>query len=137
PRMSMVVLPFANLSGDPEQEYFADGVTDYLTTDLSHIPDSFVIAHNTALTYKGKPADAKTIGRDLGVRYVLEGSVRRVGETVTVNAQLRSTETGAHIWAYRFEGQMSNLGQLQFDVVARLARSLQVELLEAEGLRAA
>jgi hypothetical protein len=92
------VLPFENLSGDPEQEYFADGITDDLTTDLSHLPDSFVIAHRTALTYKGKPVDAKEIGRELGVRYVLEGSVRRDGETVEVNAQLISTETGAHVW---------------------------------------
>ena len=105
PRLSIVVLPFANLSGDPEQDYFADGLTDDLTTDLSHLPDSFVIAHDTALAYKGKPVDAKQVGRDLGVRYALEGSVRRVGETITINAQLISTETGAHIWADRFEGE--------------------------------
>ena len=80
PRLSIVVLPFENLSGDQEQDYFADGITDDLTTDLSHLPDSFVIARGTAFTYKGKPVDAKQIGRDLGVRYVLEGSVRRVGE---------------------------------------------------------
>jgi adenylate cyclase len=99
PHLSIVVLPFANLSGDPEQEYFADGITDDLTTDLSHILDSFVIARNTAFTYKGKSVDVKEIGRDLGVRYALEGSVRRVGETITINAQLISTETDAHIWA--------------------------------------
>jgi TolB-like protein len=99
PRLSLVVLPFENLSGDKGQDYFADGVTDDLTTDLSRIPDSFVIARNTAFTYKGKPVNAKEIGRELGVRYVLEGSVRREGESVEVDAQLISTETGAHVWA--------------------------------------
>ena len=105
PRLSIVVLPFDNLSSDPEQDYFADGITDDLTTDLSHLADSFVIARNTAFTYKGKAVDAKAIGRELGVRYALEGSVRRVGETIDVNAQLISTETGAHVWADRFEGE--------------------------------
>jgi class 3 adenylate cyclase/TolB-like protein len=137
PRLSIVVLPFENLSGDPEQEYFADGITDDLTTDLSHLPDSFVIARGTAFTYKGKPVDAKQVGRELGVRYLLEGSVRRVGETITVNAQLISTDTGAHVWADRFEGERSKLGQLQAEVVARLANSLNVELVKVEGLRAA
>jgi TolB-like protein len=137
PRFSIVVLPFENLSGDPEQQYFADGVTDDLTTDLSHIPDSFVIARDTAFTYKGRQVDAKTIGRDLGVRYVLEGSVRRADEKVEINAQLISTETGAHVWADRFEGDRGNLGKLQFEVVARLANSLGVELMKAEVLRAA
>jgi TolB-like protein/class 3 adenylate cyclase/tetratricopeptide (TPR) repeat protein len=136
PRTSIVVLPFENMSGDPEQEYFADGLTDDLTTDLSHIPGSFVIARNTAFTYKGKAVDAKEIGRELGVRYVLEGSVRRVGETISVNAQLISTETGAHVWADRFDGERSKLGQLQVDFVARLANSLGVELVKAENLRA-
>jgi TolB-like protein len=136
PRMSIVVLPFENLSGDPEQQYFADGVTDDLTTDLSHLPDSFVIARDTAFTYKGRQVDAKAIGRELGVRYALEGSVRRAGEKVEINAQLISTETGAHVWADRFEGEQSNLWKLQFEVVARLANSLGVELLKAEVLRA-
>jgi TolB-like protein len=97
PRLSIVVLPFENLSGDKEQDYFADGITDDLTTDLSHLADSFVISRSTAFTYKGKPVDPKEIGKELGVRYVLEGSVRRVGETITINAQLISTETGAHV----------------------------------------
>jgi class 3 adenylate cyclase/TolB-like protein len=136
PRLSIVVLPFENLSGDMEQDYFADGITDDLTTDLSHLHDSFVIAHGTALTYKGKPVDAKQIGKDLGVRYVLEGSVRRVGETITINAQLISTETGAHVWADRFEGERSKLGELQVEAVSRLANSLGVELVKAEALRA-
>ena len=98
PRLSILMLPFENLSDDKEQDYFADGITDDLTTDISHLPDSFVIAHGTALSYKGKPADAKQIGRELGVRYVLEGSVRRLEDKITVNAQLISTETGAHVW---------------------------------------
>ena len=134
--LSIVVLPFANLSGDPSQDYFADGITDDLTTDLSHLSGSFVIARGTAYTYKGKPLDAKQIGRELGVRYVLEGSVRRVGETVAVNAQLISTETGAHVWADRFDGERGKLGQLQAEFVARLANSLGVELVKAEALRA-
>jgi adenylate cyclase len=134
--LSIVVLPFANLSGDPEQDYFADGITDDLTTDLSHIADSFVIARNTAFTYKGKAVDVKEIGRELGVRYALEGSVRRVGEAITINAQLISTDSGAHIWADRFEGERAKLGQLQVEVVARIANALGAELVRAESLRA-
>ena len=123
------------MSGDKEQDYFADGITDDLTTDLSHLQDSFVISRGTASTYKGKPIAAKQIGGELGVRYVLEGSVRRLGEKVEVNAQLISTETGAHVWADRFEGERSGLGELQVDVVSRLANSLGVELVKAEALR--
>jgi adenylate cyclase len=137
PRLSIVVLPFQNLSGDKEQDYFADGITDDLTTDLSHLQDSFVISRSTAFTYKGKPVDAKEIGRELGVRYMLEGSVRRVGETIAVNAQLISTETGAHVWADRFDGERSKLGELQVEFVSRLANSLGVELVKAEALRTA
>jgi TolB-like protein/class 3 adenylate cyclase len=136
PRLSVVVLPFENMSGDKDQDYFADGITDDLTTDLSHLPDSFVIARNTAFTYKGKPVDAKQIGKDLGVRYLLEGSVRRIGDKVQVNAQLISTETGAHVWADRFDGERSKLGELQVEFVSRLANSLGVELVKAESLRA-
>jgi adenylate cyclase len=133
PRLSIVVLPFENLSSDKEQDYFADGITDDLTTDLSHLPDSFVISRGTAFTYKGKPVDAREIGRELGVRYALEGSVRRVGETITVNAQLISTETGAHVWADRFDGERSRLGQSQVEFVSRLANSLGVALVKAES----
>ena len=136
PRLSIVVLPFENLSGDKEQDYFADGITDDLTTDLSHLADSFVISRGTAFTYKGKPVDAKEIGRDLGVRYLLEGSVRRSNDKIEVNAQLISTETGAHVWADRFEGERSRLGELQVAFVSRLANSLGVELVKAEALRA-
>ena len=135
PRLSIVVLPFENLSGDKDQDYFADGVTEDLTTDLSHLAGSFVIARNTAFTYKGKPVDVKQIGRELGVRYVLEGSVSRLGEKVEVNAQLISTETGAHVWADRFDGERSKLGELQVEFVSRLAHSLGVELVRAEALR--
>ena len=132
----IVVLPFENLNGDKEQDYFADGLTDDLTTDLSHLSNSFVIARNTAFTYKGKAIDAKQIGRELGVRYVLEGSVRRLGDKVAVNAQIISTETGAHVWADRFDGERSRLGELQVAFVSRLANSLGVELGKAEALRA-
>lgn len=135
PPLSLVVLPFANLSNDPEQEFFADGLTEDLTTDLSHLAGSFVIARNTAFTYKGKAVDIKQMGRDLGVRYALEGSVRRTGDHVVLNAQLISTETGAHIWADRFEGERNRLGELQAEFVARLARSLDIQLSQAEGLR--
>jgi class 3 adenylate cyclase/TolB-like protein len=136
PHLSVVVLPFTNLSSDPEQDYFADAITDDLTTDLSHLSDSFVIARNTAFTYKGKPVDVKGIGKELGVRYALEGSVRRLEEVITINAQLISTETGAHVWAERFEGERAKLGELQVDIVARLANALRVELVRAEALRA-
>jgi adenylate cyclase len=104
----MVVLPFANLSNDPDQEYFADGITDDLTTDLSRISGSFVIARNTAFTYKGKPVDVKQLGRELGVRYVIEGSARRIGDQVLVNVQLVDGETAAHLWAERFETDLRN-----------------------------
>jgi TolB-like protein len=111
PRFSIVVFPFENLSKDPDQEYFADAITDDLTTDLSHISDSFVIARTTAFAYKDKPADVRQIGRELGVRYVLEGSVRRLGEQVQVNAQLIDAESGAHIWADRFDTDRTNLAK--------------------------
>ena len=104
PGLSLVVLPFANLSNDPEQDFFADGLTEDLTTDLSHLAGSFVIARNTAFTYKGKTVDVRQIGRDLGVRYVLEGSVRRIGEHITLNAQLIAADTAGYIWTDRLEG---------------------------------
>ena len=135
PRLSIIVLPFANLSGDPEQDYFADGLTDDLTTDLSHLPDSFVIGRSTAAAYKGKPVDLKQLGRDLGVRYAVEGSVRRVGEAITINAKVVSTETGAHVWADRFDGERGKLGELQVEAVGRIANALDVQLSNAEALR--
>jgi adenylate cyclase len=135
--LSIVVLPFANLSGDPAQDYFADGVTDNLTTELSRIRHSFVIAHNTALSYKGKALDAKEIGKTLGVRYVLEGSVQREGSRVRVNAQLIDAETGAHLWAERFDEDVTDLLKLQDEVVARLANASGMELVKAEAARSA
>ena len=135
PRLSIVVLPFANLSNDPEQEYFADGITDDLTTDLSPISGSFVIARNTAITYKGKCVDVKQVGRELGVRYVLEGSVRRVGDQVRVNVQLVDGESGAHLWAERFDTDRVNLAQAQDEITGRLARTLNLELVEASVRR--
>jgi TolB-like protein/class 3 adenylate cyclase/Tfp pilus assembly protein PilF len=129
PRLSIVVLPLANLSNDPQEEYFADGITDDLTTDLSRISDSFVIARNTAFTYKGKSVDVKEIGRELGVRYVLEGSVRRTGEQVRVNVQLIETERGAHIWADRFDIDRADLAVAQNEITGRLARMLNLELV--------
>jgi adenylate cyclase len=131
--LSVVVLPFTNLSGDSAQDYFADGVTENLTTDLSRIRDSFVIARNTAFTFKGKSIDAKEIGKELGVRYVLEGSVQRDQNRVRVNAQLIDAETGAHIWADRFEEDMADLFKLQDQVVARLANALNYQLIRADA----
>jgi TolB-like protein/Tfp pilus assembly protein PilF len=135
PRLSIVVLPFANLSNDPEQEYFADGITDDLTTDLSRISASFVIARNTAFTYKGKPVDVKQIGRELGVRYVLEGSVRRTGNQVRINIQLIDAETGAHLWADRFDTDRANLAEAQDEITGRLKRTLNLEIIEAAARR--
>ena len=134
--LSVVVLPFTNLSGDPSQDYFADGVTENLTTDLSRIRNSFVIARNTAFTYKGKAIDAKAIGKELGVRYVLEGSVQRDQNRVRVNVQLIDAESGAHIWADRFEEDMADLFKLQDQVVAQLANALRYELGMAEAEKA-
>jgi adenylate cyclase len=135
PRLSIVVLPFANLSNDPQQEYFADGITEDLTTDMAHIQGSVVIARNTAFTYKGKAVDAKQIGRELGVRYVLEGSVQRAGDQVRVNAQLVDAETGAHLWADRFDRNISDLFKLQNEITARIAGALQSQLAIAEARR--
>jgi adenylate cyclase len=131
--LSIVVLPFTNLSNDPAQDYFADGVTENLTTDLSRIRNSFVIARNTAFTYKGKNIDAKQIGKELGVRYVLEGSVQRDQNRVRINAQLIDADSGAHLWADRFEEDLTDLFKLQDQVVARLANSLGHALVEAEA----
>jgi adenylate cyclase len=135
--LSIVVLPFTNLSNDPTQDYFADGITENLTTDLSRIRNSFVIARNTAFTYKGRNVDAKEIGKELGVRYVLEGSVQRDQNRVRVNAQLIDAESGAHLWADRFEEDVADLFKLQDQVVARLANSLGNELFKAETAKGA
>jgi TolB-like protein len=135
PRLSIVVLPFASLDGDPEQEYFADGVTESLTSDLSRIRGMFVAARNSAFSYKGKSADVRQIGRELGVRYVLEGSVQRSGNRMRLNVQLIDAETGTHIWADRFDKPVADLFDMQDEIVARLAGQLGTPLLEAEAQR--
>jgi TolB-like protein len=137
PRLSLVVLPFANISGDPEQDYFVDGVTECLTTDLSRIAGAFVIGRRTASTYKGRAFDVKEIGRELNVRYVLEGSVQRDQNSVRVNAQLVDAGTGAHLWADRFDEEVTDLFKLQDQVVARLGGSLGYVLINAEAEKGA
>jgi TolB-like protein len=134
-KLSLIVLPFINMSGSPEQDYFADGLTEDLTTDLSRLPGAFVIARNTAFTFKGKTVDVKQIGRELGVSYVLEGSVRKAGERVRVNAQLIDAATGGHLWADRFDRQIADLFALQDSITIELARVLGVRLVEAESIR--
>jgi TolB-like protein len=129
------VLPFANLGNDPEQQYFADGITEDLTTDLSRISDMVVISRNTAFTYQGKRVDTKQVGRDLGVRYVLEGSVRRSGNQIRINAQLIDAETDTHLWADRFNGDTSDLFALQDEITTRIAVALNLELIGAEAAR--
>jgi adenylate cyclase len=128
PRLSIVVLPFANLSGDPAQDYLADVITEELTTGLSRISGTFVIARSTAFTYNGKPVDVKQVGKDLGVRYVLEGSEQQSGDRVRVNAQLIEAETGAHLWADQFDADRASLLQMQDEIVTRLARALALQL---------
>ena len=135
--LSIVVLPFANLSGDPSQDYFADGITENLTTELSRIRNSFVIARNTAFTFKGKAIDAKQIGKELGVRYVLEGSVQRDQNRVRVNVQLIDANSGAHLWADQFDAARADLLQMQDEIVARLGYTLGFELFKAEARRSA
>jgi TolB-like protein/Tfp pilus assembly protein PilF len=136
PRLSMVVLPFANLGSDPEQEYFADGVTDSLTTDLSRIRGAVVIGRSTAFAYKAKAVDLRQIGRDLNVRYVLEGSIQRGGNRMRVNTQLLDAESGNHLWAERFDKPVADLFEMQDEIVARLARQLDAALVSAEARRA-
>ena len=133
--LSIVVKPFANLSGDPAQDYLADALTDELTTGLAHIRDSFVIARNTAFTYKGKPVDAKAIGKELGVRYVLEGSVQPSGDQVRVNAQLIDADSGARVWAEQFDTARADLLQMQDEIVNHLARAMYYQLPELEAAR--
>jgi TolB-like protein len=136
PRLSMVVLPFANLSRDPAQEHFVDGVTENLTTDLSRIRRAVVIGRNTAFTYKGKAVDLKQIGRELNVRYVIEGSVQSGGNRTRVNVQLIDAETGNHFWAERFDKPLTDLFDMQDEIVARLANALNSQLAAAEARRA-
>ncbi len=132
----MIVLPFANIGHDPEQEHFVDGVTESLTTDLSRIRQAVVIGRNTAFTYKGKAVDLKQIGRELNVRYVLEGSVQRGGSRMRVNVQLIDAETGNHLWAERFDKPLADLFDMQDEIVARLAGALNAQLVAAEARHA-
>jgi len=135
PRLSIVVLPFANMSGNPEQEYFADGVTEDLTTELSRIAHMFVISRNTAFTFRNKPVNAKQIGRELGVRYVLEGSVQRSGNQVRISAQLIDAATDRHLWAERFDREVGDLFDLQNEITGRIANTLNVKLATVEADR--
>jgi adenylate cyclase len=135
PHLSIVVLPFTNLSGDKEQQYFADGIAEDLTTDLSRIPDMFVISRNTAFAYRDKPIDTKQIGGELGVRYVLEGSVQRSAKEVRVNAQLIDAATDAHLWAERFDRDVTDLFAVEDDVTSRIANTLSLEIVGAEAAR--
>ena len=134
-RLSIVVMPFANLSGDPGQDYLVDALTDALTTSLARIHDTFVIARNTAMTFKGKPVDVKAIGKDLSVRYVLEGSVQPSGDRVRVNAQLIDAGSGAHLWAEQFDTPRADLLQTQDAIVAHLTNALDLQLQQAYDAR--
>jgi adenylate cyclase len=135
PRLSIVVLPFANLSDEREQQYFADGITEDLTVDLSRLSDMLVISCTTAFTYRNKSLDTKQIGRELGVRYLLEGSVRRSGYKARINAQLIDAETDAHLWAEQFGGDMGDLFALQNEITGRTAVALNIELINREAAR--
>jgi len=135
PRLSIVVLPFSNLNADQEQQYLADAITDDVTTDLSRIPDMLVISRNTAFTYRDKPVETRQLGRELNVRYVLEGSVRRAGKRVRVNTQLIDAETDAHLWADRFDQSTDDLFKLQDEVTSQIAVALNLELIDAEAAR--
>ena len=137
PRLSIVVLPFANLSHDRDQQYLADGITDDVTTDLSRIPDMVVISRNTAFTYRDKPVDTRQLARELSVRYILQGSVRRSGNRVRVNTQLIDAENDVHVWAERFDQAADDLFRLQDDVTSQIAVALDLELVGAEAARAA
>ncbi len=131
-RPSVAVLPFENLSGEPEQDYFADGMVEEITTALSRVRWFFVIARNSSFTYKGRAVDVKQVGRELGVRYVLEGSVRKSGDRVRISAQLIETETGIHIWADRFDGVVEDLFDLQDEITTRVVGAIEPQLRDAE-----
>ena len=134
---SIAVLPFQNMSGDPEQEYFADGMVEEIITALSRVRWLFVIARNSTFTYKGQPIDVKQVGRELGVRYVLEGSVRRAGNRVRITGQLVEASTGAHLWADRFDGSLEEVFELQDRVATGVAGVIEPTLQVAEVARSA
>jgi TolB-like protein len=137
PPLSIVVLPFTNLSADPEQDYFVDGVTESLTTDLSRIRGSFVIGRHTAFAFKGRAVDIKQIGRELNIRYVFGGSTQRANGRLRINAQLIDAETGNYLWAERFDRPVTDLFEMQDEIVSRLAATLNAQMIEAEARRAA
>jgi TolB-like protein/Flp pilus assembly protein TadD len=132
---SIAVLPFANMSGDPEQEYFADGISEDILTGLSRLRWFFVIARNSSFTYKGKAVDVKRVARELGVRYVLEGSVRKGGNRVRITTQLIDASTGNHIWADRYDGDLTDVFALQDEITKKVVAAIEPKLLEAEGIR--
>jgi adenylate cyclase len=133
---SLVVLPFQNMTGDAEQEYFVDGMVEEITTAIARLPWLFVIARNSAFTYKGKPVDVKQVAQELGVRYVLEGSVRKAGNRVRITGQLIDTATGAHIWADRFDGALDDIFELQDQVASNVAGAIEPKLRQTEIERA-
>ena len=137
PRLSLVVLPFVNFGASAKHDHFVDGITETLTTDLSRGSGVFVISRSTAFAYKGKPIDTRQIGRELGVRYVVEGSVQNAGDRMRINVQLVDAENGAHLWAERFDKQRAGLLEMQDEVVAQLSRAIYIELIAAESRRAA
>jgi len=133
---SIAILPFTNMSGDPEQEYFSDGISEDLITALSRVRWLFVIARNSSFTYKGKNTDVKQVGRELGVRYVLEGSVRKGGSRVRITAQLIDATTGSHVWAERFDRELADIFTVQDEITERIAAAIEPELARAELERA-
>src|SRR5262249_15250482 len=135
-RPSIAVLPFANMGDDPEQEYFADGISEDIITGLSKLRWFFVVARNSSFIYKGKAVDVKRVSRELGVRYVLEGSVRKVGSRVRITAQLIDASTGNHIWADRYDGVLTDIFALQDAITRKVVAAIEPKLLEAEGIRA-
>ena len=132
---SIAVLPFQNMSGDPEQEYFADGISEDIITGLSKLRWFFVIARNSSFTYKGKAVDVKRVSRELGVRYVLEGSVRKGGNRVRITSQLIDATTGNHLWAERYDGDLTDIFTLQDEITKKVVAAIEPKLLEAEGIR--
>ena len=135
-RPSIAVLPFVNMSGDPEQEYFADGISEDIITGLSKLRWFFVIARNSSFAYKGKTVDVKRAARELGVRYILEGSVRRAANRVRITAQLIDASTGNHVWADRYDGDLTDIFALQDEITRKVVTAIEPRLLEAEGVRA-
>ncbi len=134
-RPSIAVLPFANMSGDPEQEYFADGISEDIITGLSKLHWFFVIARNSSFTYKGKTVDVKRVAHELGVRYLLEGSVRKGGNRVRITAQLIDASTSNHIWAERYDGELTDIFALQDEITEKVVAAIEPKLVEAEGIR--